>query len=147
VTPSPSPPLPDAGVPPRLHLRIVKVRPSLRRGRLIVWGRCDAPCRIGGRARFGVIGPSRHFRATASRSLGRRGFANSRQRLALKVPPRLLRLARSEAPRMRSAAVRVALSGRDRQGNRASPPSRPSAPLSRRSSPVGETVRALPRTV
>jgi hypothetical protein len=102
--PSVTPPsvLPSADSQFHLHLRIVRVHPSPRHGRLIVLGRCDAPCRIAGRARFGVIGPSRHFRATASRSLRRRGFAGRRQRLALIVPPRLLRLARSEASRPRS---------------------------------------------
>lgn len=117
LTPPPAPPAVATSAP--LRLRILKVGQSLRRGRLLVLARCDAPCKISGRGRFGHLGPAHRVRGRASRPLRPSRSAGLRQRLHLRIPPRVLRLARVGASR-RPLAVRVVLTARDRDGERAS---------------------------
>ena len=59
-----------ASVP--LRLRIVRVRPNIRRGRLLVLARCDRPCAISGRGRLSAGGAPVGASAKSDSPRGRR---------------------------------------------------------------------------
>ncbi len=115
VQPSPGPKSPDsypASAP--LRLRIVWVRPSIRRGRLLVLARCDRPCAISGRGRLSAGGAAGR-RAGKVRLTPRPGYAAGTQRLAIRVPGRVRRWLRAH-PTGARASARIVLTARDTAG-------------------------------
>lgn len=110
-----------AGSPPTaaaapLTLRIKRVARRPRHGRLLVWARCNRPCRIGGRARF--LAQRGHGARTAARPQpALPGTAGQplrvRQLLRFRLPARLMRLSEGKAHRLQ---VRLALHARDGSG-------------------------------
>ncbi len=98
---------------PRLSVRVVGHRRTLRNDRLIVWVRCNQACRVKSGARFlGVERPGR-LRPTAQHAQRRRFGARTR-RISLPVPNGLRRLLSAANPR-----VRVTVVARNRSGQRA----------------------------
>ncbi|HEX5609667.1 MAG TPA: hypothetical protein VFX45_06210 [Solirubrobacterales bacterium] len=103
--PAATPPLAPGAAPGPLRLRIVRVANRIRRGRLLVWARCDRPCRIAAHGRLRARGPHGAKQA-ALRPPRRPRLSGGVQRLAIRVPGRYRRsLARSNGPARVSARI------------------------------------------
>ncbi|HVY77609.1 MAG TPA: hypothetical protein VG898_03795 [Solirubrobacterales bacterium] len=102
-------------VAPHFRVHIVRYRPTLRNGRLIVWVRCNQPCRVRSRARFRAPGHLGALRPTA-RHAQRRRFGARTRRLALRVAGSHWRLRPAAGP----VTVRLVVLARNRGGERAS---------------------------
>lgn len=99
--------------PPRLSVRVVGHRSTLRNGRLIVWVRCNQACRINSSARFLGQGHLDRLRPTA-RHAERRRFGARTRRLSLPVPEDPRQLLSTAKPR-----VRIVVVARNRGGDSA----------------------------
>jgi hypothetical protein len=125
--PTPSPGQPPSGsppglagsapAPPALRLAIVRVRPRVRHGRILVRAGCDRACAISVRGRLRVRGASGHSGGKLRLSRQAR-FAAGTQRLSIRIPAHLRHLLRAHPGRLR-AKVRIVLLGRDPSGARA----------------------------
>ncbi|HEV7482597.1 MAG TPA: hypothetical protein VGO13_05820 [Solirubrobacterales bacterium] len=107
----------DAGSNPAsapLRLRIVWVRPSIRRGRLLVLARCDRPCVISGRGRLSAGGAAGR-RAAKVRLNPRPGYVAGTQRLGIRIPGHVRRWLRAHPTGVRARA-RIVLTARDAMG-------------------------------
>ena len=117
---APGPGASPSATPP-LRLAIARVGRSIRHGRILVWARCNLPCRIGARGRLRVRGGSSH--TAGSRQVAKLRLARpprllaGTQRLSIRVPRRLRqRLGTDPKPRL---TTRLVLRARDSAGGAA----------------------------
>lgn len=111
LTPPPAPPV------DRLELAVTSVRHRIKRGRLVIWARCDRPCAIVVRGRVRVRGESGHRAAKLRYRAGVPATAAPR-RLRIKLPGGLRRWLAAD-PRCERLRVKVTVVARDAAGESA----------------------------
>lgn len=112
---SPNAPVGSAPASP-LRLTITRVRHTIRRGRLLVWARCNRSCAIAAKGRLRVKGPAGN-RGARLHLVPRPHFAAGTQRLAIRVPHQLRHRLEASPSQLRVKA-RIALLARDSSGDR-----------------------------
>lgn len=111
-----------------LDLTVSKVRRALRRGRLVVWTRCDRACRVTVRGRVRAIAAG-HHRTARIRFTQKHFAAVGRQRLRIPLPPSLRRwLRQAPGPVRLRARLRFTALGTDGQRDTARKTARLRAP-------------------
>lgn len=109
-----APAAPPGGAPAGpgpLRLSITRVSQRLRHGRLLVWARCNRPCRISARGRLRARGAQ----AAKLRPPRQSRLTGRVQRLAIRVPGRYRRALTASKPRVQISA-RVVLRARAGDG-------------------------------
>jgi len=105
----------SAGAAPApLHLKITRVRPTVRRGRLLVLARCDQTCTISGRGQLRARGSGGHRVARLHLRRRPRHVAGT-QHLKIRLPGPIRRWLRAHPERLR-AKVRIVLVARTPEG-------------------------------